>query len=224
MTELELWLKTGADVHEGLRLLSVYKPNLYLAKMVESYPDKYRDLLIRTLSGITREAVAATAGRTVKMRDEWPFLSEESCPMELKILAADKITAWRNYALWRQRLYSASSPEECLEAAKNCVFFYCQNRKIFSEFAYYKEHKSILGKHPIFHELDRIKKYREMDVLALIQKEKNLLQAIWRLKRRMAKGDRPDLDESRRELLSTKERELAEVRRMIDSYNKAYGR
>ena len=80
MTELELWLKTGADVHEGLRLLSVYKPNLYLAKMVESYPDKYRDLLIRTLSGITREAVAATAGRTVKMRDEWPFLSEESCP------------------------------------------------------------------------------------------------------------------------------------------------
>ncbi len=224
MTELELWLKTGADVHEGLRLLSVYKPNPYLAKMVEAHPDKYRPLLIKTLSGITREAVAETAGRTVRMRDEWPFLSEDDCPIELKILAADKITAWRNYSKNHEKLFSANSLEECLEAAKNCVFFYCQNRKIFSEFAHYKEHKAILGKHPIFQELDRLKGYRQMDVLSLIQKEKNLLQAIWRLKRRMGKGDRPDLDESRRELLSSKERELAEVRRLISSYNRAYER
>lgn len=224
MTELELWLKTGADVHEGLRLLSVYKPNPFLARMVEANPDKYRPLLIKTLSGITREAVAATAGRTVRMRDEWPFLSEDDCPMELKILAADKITAWRNYSKNHEKLFSANSLEECLEAAKNCVFFYCQNRKIFSEFAHYKEHKALLGKHPIFQELDRLKDYRQMDVLSLVQKEKNLLQAIWRLKRRMGKGDRPDLDESRRELLGSKERELAEVRRLISSYNKAYER
>lgn len=224
MTELELWLKTGADVHEGLRLLSVYKPNPYLAKMVEAHPDKYRALLIKTLSGITREAVASTAVRTVKMRDEWPFLSEDDCPIELKILAADKITAWKNYVTNHQKLFSVCSLEECLETAKNCVFFYCQNRKIFSEFAHYKEHKAILGKHPIFQELDRLKNYRGMDVLSLIRNEKNLLQAIWRLKRRMGKGDRPDLDESRRELLGSKERELAEVRRMISSYNKAYGR
>lgn len=224
MTELELWLKTGADVHEGLRLLSVYKPNPFLTRMVEANPDKYRPLLIKTLSGITREAVAETAGRTVRMRDEWPFLSEDDCPIELKILAADKITAWRNYSKNHEKLFSANSLEECLEAAKNCVFFYCQNRKIFSEFAHYKEHKALLGKHPIFQELDRLKDYRQMDVLSLIQKEKNLLQAIWRLKRRMGKGDRPDLDESRRELLGSKERELAEVRRLISSYNKAYER
>lgn len=192
--------------------------------MVEANPDKYRPLLIKTLSGITREAVAATAGRTVRMRDEWPFLSEDDCPMELKILAADKITAWRNYSKNHEKLFSANSLEECLEAAKNCVFFYCQNRKIFSEFAHYKEHKALLGKHPIFQELDRLKDYRQMDVLSLVQKEKNLLQAIWRLKRRMGKGDRPDLDESRRELLGSKERELAEVRRLISSYNKAYER
>lgn len=192
--------------------------------MVEAHPDKYRPLLVKTLSGITREAVAATAGRTVRMRDEWPFLSEDDCPMELKILAADKITAWRNYSKNHEKLFSANSLEECLEAAKNCVFFYCQNRKIFSEFAHYKEHKALLGKHPIFQELDRLKDYRQMDVLSLIQKEKNLLQAIWRLKRRMGKGDRPDLDESRRELLGSKERELAEVRRLISSYNKAYER
>lgn len=192
--------------------------------MVEAHPDKYRALLIKTLSGITREAVASTAVRTVKMRDEWPFLSEDVCPIELKILAADKITAWKNYVTNHQKLFSVCSLEECLETAKNCVFFYCQNRKIFSEFAHYKEHKAILGKHPFFQELDRLKNYRGMDVLSLIRNEKNLLQAIWRLKRRMGKGDRPDLDESRRELLGSKERELAEVRRMISSYNKAYGR
>lgn len=135
--------------------------------MVEAHPDKYRALLIKTLSGITREAVASTAVRTVKMRDEWPFLSEDDCPIELKILAADKITAWKNYVTNHQKLFSVCSLEECLETAKNCVFFYCQNRKIFSEFAHYKEHKAILGKHPIFQELDRLKNYRGMDVLSL---------------------------------------------------------
>ena len=89
MTEIEHWLKSGAGVQEGLRLLSVYKPNPYLARMVERHPDKYRDLLIRTLSGVGRVSVEQTASRSRPLRMDYPFLGDPDCPPELKILAAD---------------------------------------------------------------------------------------------------------------------------------------
>lgn len=123
MPEIEQWLRSGAGVQEGLRLLSVYRPNPYLARMVERHPEKYRDLLIRALAGTDRKAVAATAASDRSFREDWPFLSKPDCPPELKILAADKITAWANFAAEHERLFSCVSAEQCLETAKKCVLF-----------------------------------------------------------------------------------------------------
>ena len=148
MTEIEQWLKSGAGVQEGLRLLSVYKPNPLLAQMVERHPDKYGALLVRTLAGVGMESVVRTATRSRSLREEWPFLDKPDCPPELKILAADKITAYRNYVREHEKLYSCSTLDDCLRAAEKCILFYCQNRKIVAEFAYYKEHGTVLGKHP----------------------------------------------------------------------------
>lgn len=218
MTEIDQWIRTGADVREGLRLLSVYRPSPPLSRLVERAPGRYRELLVRTLTGIDRRSVAEAASGDGKLRRDWPFLSDPSCPPELKILAADKITAWREFVRWHGALYSATSPEECLEAAKNCVKSYCQNRKIYSEFAYYQEHGTILGKHPVFDEMRRLRDLRAAGIISLVKKEKNLQGCVWRLKRDMAGGDRPDLDESRETLLESRERELREVRRMIEEY------
>lgn len=227
MTEIERWLREGAGVREGLRLLSVYKPNPYLARMVERHPEKYRDLLIRTLTGTDRRAVAATvaanpSGRT--FREEWPFLSKPDCPMELKVLAADKITAWTNFAVEHERLFSCFSLERCLETAKKCVLFYQQNRKIFSEFAHYKETGQVLGKHPVFAEVRRLQEMRTAGPFELLRRQKNLRSAISRLKGQIRSGGRPDLDTGRTELLAAKERELAEVERMIANYQEVYGK
>ncbi len=223
MTEIDLWLRTGAEVAEGLRLLSVYRPNPCLEKLVRAAPDRYRDLLIRTLAGIDRRSVAETVSSSGKFRRDWPFLSDPGCPIELKILATDKVTAWRGFVSAHAALFDASTPEECLEAAKKCVKFYCQNRKIYSEFAYYQEHKTILGKHPIFEETRRLQKLRSSGIFTLIGKEKNLRDCVWRLRRNIAAGDRPDLEESREQLLESRERELSEVQRMIQDYRDANG-
>jgi len=224
MTEIEQWLREGAGVQEGLRLLSKYRPNPYLSRMVESHPAKYRDLLVRALTGSGREAVASTSAGGRSFRENWPFLSDPKCPPELKILAADKITAWSNFAKSHDQLYSCLSPEQCLEVAKKCVFFYQQNRKIFSEFAHYKETGQILGKHPVFQETRR---YREMlsdGPFELMRKRRNLQAAIWRLSKQIKDGTRPDLDAVRSELLQSKERELAEVEKILSNYERAYAK
>ena len=40
----------------------------------------------------------------MKLRDEYPFLREESTPQELKALVTDKITAWYDFAEKHEKL------------------------------------------------------------------------------------------------------------------------
>lgn len=223
MTDVENWLRTGAGIQEGLRLLSLYKPNPYLARMVERHPDKYRSLLIRTLTG--RDPAPTPADRPARsFREDWPFLSRPDCPPELKILAADKITAWTNFAREHEKLFDCVTPEQCLEHAKNCVFYYQQNRKIFSEFAHYQDTGHVLGKHPVFGEVRRSHEMLSAGPIELMRRQHNLRAAISRLKRQMGTGGRPDLDAGRAELLAAKERELAEVEKILENYEKSYAR
>ena len=223
MTDVENWLRTGAGIQEGLRLLSLYKPNPYLARMVERHPDKYRRLLIRTLTG--RDPAPTPADRPARsFREDWPFLSRPDCPPELKILAADKITAWMNFAREHEKLFDCVTPEQCLEHAKNCVFYYQQNRKIFSEFAHYQDTGHVLGKHPVFGEVRRSHEMLSAGPIELMRRQHNLRAAISRLKRQMGTGGRPDLDAGRAELLAAKERELAEVEKILENYEKSYAR
>lgn len=223
MTDVENWLRTGAGIQEGLRLLSLYKPNPYLARMVERHPDKYRRLLIRTLTG--RDPAPTPADRPARsFREDWPFLSRPDCPPELKILAADKITAWTNFAREHEKLFDCVTPEQCLEHAKNCVFYYQQNRKIFSEFTHYQDTGHVLGKHPVFGEVRRSHEMLSAGPIELMRRQHNLRAAISRLKRQMGTGGRPDLDAGRAELLAAKERELAEVEKILENYEKSYAR
>lgn len=221
MTEIEQWLRSGAGVPEGLRLLSIYKPNPHLARMVERHPDKYAHLLLKALTGVDRKSISETAVRRPGIRETWPFLSEPDCPPELKILAADKITAYRGFAREHAKLFSCATLEECLDTAKKCVNFYCQNRKIFSEFAYYKEHGVVLGKHPVFDEMRHRRELLSMSILDMERRRQNLRDAIWRLDKQIRMGDRPDLEASRMDLLETKKNELAEIESLIEDYDNA---
>lgn len=218
MTEIEKWIREGADVREGLRLLSAYRPNPWLAALVERAPDRYGHLLRRALGVMDKAASGEAASRRRTLRDDWPFLGDPDCPQELKILAADKITAMRGFAEAHAGLYSCATPEEAYETASKCILFYCQNRRIVSEFAYYKEHKAVLGRHEIFEDSRRMRELRTAGILELIRRQKNLRTSINKLKAKLRSGARPDLEIARTELLSQRERELAEVERLIEEY------
>lgn len=220
MTEIEKWIREGADVREGLRLLSAYRPNPWLAALVKRAPDRYGHLLRKALGVMDKAASGEAASRRRTLRDDWPFLGDPDCPQELKILAADKITAMRGFAEAHAGLYSCATPEEAYETASKCILFYCQNRRIVSEFAYYKEHKAVLGRHEIFEDSRRMRELRTAGILELIRRQKNLRTSINKLKAKLRSGARPDLELARAELLSRRERELAEVERLIEEYKK----
>lgn len=223
MTELQQWVNEGAGVEKGLRLLSQYKPNEWLARLVAGNPERYRHLLVRALGGISPQEAGATISKTPAFRERWPFLSEPDCPQELKILAADKITAYTDFATSHEKLYDCVTVDQCLETAKKCVESFIKNCRIFYEFSYYKENHRILGKHPIFEESKQKEQLRSMDILSLERKRQNIRTSIWKLSAKLRKGDRPDLSADREDLLLSKKRQLEEVENLLNNYTKAYG-
>lgn len=223
MTEIDRWMRSGAEVTEGLRLLSIHAPNRWLEALVTRAPKRYAHLLKQALLPFaTMVPLSQQITRGGRFRDEWPFLADPSCPDEMKILAADMISSWHGYVDGHEDLYRCATPEDCYSAAENVVTNFSQNRKIRSEFEYYKNHGRVLGKHPVFSESRRLAELRRLPVTALVRKQRTLRGNIWRIRDEMAKGDRPDLMESREQRLLRRRKELAEVERMIAEYERTY--
>ena len=224
MNDVCQWLVSGAGVPEGLRLLSKYAPNIHLDRLVRMQPSRWGYLLSRSLSRYSDEPVrmpaSDSAGSPRSFREEWPFLSEPDCPPELKILAADKITAYHEYVRGHEELFSCITIDECYNTAKKVVENYKRNRKILSEFAYYREHGKCLGKHEIFASMKRLESLRRMSPVELVRKQKNLSGAIWRIKNELKKGDKPHLRTEREARLKEKSLELSEVNRLLGEYEK----
>ncbi|HUI32013.1 MAG TPA: hypothetical protein VLY84_00220 [Dysgonamonadaceae bacterium] len=92
----------------------------------------------------------------IKLRDEFPFLKDETCPDKFKILVSDKFTAYENFKSGREEikklLAEGATEADLFELAKSVVENFELNLEIYDELNYYKEHGQILGKHPIFKE------------------------------------------------------------------------
>lgn len=226
MNEVDRWLSSGAGAEEGFRLLRTYAPSPWTERLVKAAP-RFGWLLAEKLSPFaSAERRAAVSSETVRseyngsaFRKTWPFLGEPDCPAELKILAADMITAWHEYFDAHEGLYRCETPEECFECAKKVVENFTKNRKIRSEFTYYKEHHQVLGKHPIFEAGKRTAALRKAPVSELFRRRENLLENIWRIKSEIRKGNKPELLAEREERLRLRERELEEVNRIIKDYD-----
>lgn len=87
----------------------------------------------------------------IRLRQEFPFLSDPDCPVLLKALVADKITAFHTYRDAHTNLFKDGlSPEEFEQSAQQLVENYLENRLIYDELVHYKNTNQILGKHPIW--------------------------------------------------------------------------
>ena len=218
MNDVSKWLREGAGIQEGLRLLSIYAPNPRIVRLVEANPYIFGHLLIRALRPFAAASQMSAPVPTRQFRKDWPFLAEPTCPPELKVLAADKITAYNTYTSEHAKLISCTTPKQCFECAKKIIENYKENRKILSEFTYYKEHGKVLGEHPIFAEMERLADLRSLPITKLLKKKKNLEDNIWRIQSEIRKNDKPHLLESRQDRLKSRKMELAEVNRLIEDY------
>lgn len=218
-SEIDRWICSGAEVTEGLRLLGIYAPNRWLDTLVRKAPKRYSHLLKKALLPLATEVpFSQTLTRGGRFREDWPFLSEPDCPVELKALAADMITSWHNYVDAHEELFRCTTPEECFEAAEKTVINFTRNSSSRVEFRYYKEHRRVLGRHPVFALTRRMDSLRRLPVTSLVRKRDNVRDSIWRAEREIRRGDRPDLKAKREERLGRLRMTLNEINRMIEEY------
>lgn len=221
---VQKWLESGAEVQAGLRLLSLFTRNKHLDRLVTLRPDKYKILLVNVLCRISgaffsKKPTSLTLPTTrPAFREQWPFLAAPNCPPELKVLAADKITSYHTYVASHCQLFDCATLEDCFAVAETLIKSFIENRKIFYEFAYYDEHHILLGRHPIFKEMQEMASLRKMGIVALIARKKNIEDAIWRIKHELERGTKPHLDIDRKQRLSSKEVLLNQVNKLIDEY------
>lgn len=212
------WVKAGAPLSEGVRLFSLMAgeehPFLKLIRHNNQicYPILVSELCRR--AGINPEGI----NKDVKFRDMWPFLSMPDCPPELKILAANKITAYHNYASAHEKLFDCNNQGEQFSTVKVLVENYIENTDITREFTYYREHGHCLGKHRIFKEMDALRGLRRLSAIDLMEYKSKLENNIWRTTDLLKKKDKPHLQVEREQRLQRQKNELAEVDRLIESF------
>lgn len=130
----------------------------------------------------------ATAG--LKLREEYPFLREESTPQELKALVTDKITAWYDFAEKHEELAKMvenssntvsenGEPDPLAVLCKEAIDKFQLNADIKKELDFYKVKGKILGKVPQTKFLKIDQELNDMDPADLVkhridaQKNKN---------------------------------------------------
>lgn len=153
--------------------------------------------------------------RAKRLREEFPFLASPTCPMELKALVTDRISAYHEYRETYSELHTAATPDECAAVARRMVNAFIENRRIWNELNYYQEHKRILGHHPIFRQFSNLKILRSMSIKDLIRREERVKKNIWRVQSEINKGDKPALEMARKDKIRGYQAELAEIQRLL---------
>jgi hypothetical protein len=225
-TQVLEWLNNGCDFNKGIALLEKHSNNTFLIRLIKINPVKNAKMLKDSLCKIanveapahTSTGAPPTSGNFPKVdtfRSEFPFLNRPDCPIELKALVTDKFTSFYTYRDLHRSLRDCTNLTECAQTAKALVENFAENRAIWAELEYYKKHKVLLGKHPIFKHYQRVKDLRKLSVKDLVLKQIDLKHNVWRIQSEIAKGDKPHLDAERQQRLEIKENELSEVNRLL---------
>lgn len=219
------WLQKGCDSDQGIALLEKYSKNTFLIRLIKIDPIKNVKLLKDSLCKIanvdppshnsTSEPQTKSNFSRDTFRSEFPFINQPDCPIELKALVTDKFTSFYTYRDLHKKLRDCNNLSECADISKKLIDNYTENRAIYAELEYYKKHKVLLGKHPIFKHYSHVKEIRMLSMKDLVLKQIKLNHNIWRINSNLAKGDKPQLDAERKADLEVKQNELAEVNRLL---------
>lgn len=225
--EIITWLKSGANAQEGVQLMKrAGAPSLAL-RLLSSNPVRYKRMMVDWLCqkydvgeqlAVVQQSteVVVFKEKSKAFREEFPFLDQPDCPVELEALASRKFAKYHDYVKLHPKLRECRSLDECAQVAGNLLASYMENRAIWAELNYYQQHKAILGKHPIFAAFAKRKNLLAMSVKDLMKRKQQLENNIWRVQSEIKKGDKPHLDSQRGERLTTYQAELAEVNRLLD--------
>lgn len=196
---------TPADLTDENEILTEENENL--TEENEDLKDEIQSLL---------DKAPEQFAKTVKLRQEFPFLNETSCPDELKILVADMLTAHHAYVEAHPKLALAENAEKVNALAETVVENYLENRSIWEELNHYKEEGKILGEHPKLKELAFQKEIAGLKTPELIKLKDSLYNKITRTKKQIAENAKPHLKEDREARVSEFEIQFAYVKKVLE--------
>lgn len=150
-----------------------------------------------------------------KLRDRWPFLSEPDCPVELQALVTRRITRYHEYSSLYPKLREAETLTELSTVCGQLLDAYIDNQQIFQELEYYQKHRKVLGRHPYFQHFRQVYKLRSMSIRDLIREQEKTRDNIWRVNSEIRKGNKPHLDQKRRQKLQQYELKLQEINNLL---------
>ena len=126
------------------------------------------------------------------------------------------LTAYDCYKVAHASLFTAKTFEQIHQHSRDTVENFLENRRIWDELNYYKQHGIVLGKHPIFDWMKRLDAIRHMkvgDLVTLkIRIENNLIRNRAALRREP--GHKTTAD--RLERIRKMEQEQIEVNRLLN--------
>ena len=105
--------------------------------------------------------------------------------------------------------------EQCADVAGRLLDAYLDNQQIARELDYYQQHGKVLGRHPLFRHFQQLTRLRSSSVKELLREQQKTKDNIWRVNSEMRKGDKPHLDEKRRQKLKEYELKLQEINRLL---------
>lgn len=149
------------------------------------------------------EAASPEAKEGMKLRDIYPFLRDADCPDVLKILVADKITAFEEFVKAREelaKLEGTADFESMAKAAASAVENFELDILIHAELNYYSEHKEFLGNHPAFEDYNLQKKVNAYKAVELAKRQATLRANISRDTKKldaMKAGEKKDAFEAK---------------------------
>jgi hypothetical protein len=219
------WLQEGANAAEGIRIAEQSGAFSLMLCLLRSNPSANRRMMVEWLcrkhgieanfQTLTHNTEIVITRKSESFRDEFPYLNDPTCPVELETLASRKFAKYHEYVALHKKLRDCTSLKECADTSRQLIDNYLENREIWEELNYYKEHKALLGKHTVFREFARRKELLAMPVKELMSRKDKIENNIWRVKNEIKKKDKPHLDALRNERLNSYETELAEVDRLL---------
>ena len=150
-----------------------------------------------------------------KLRDRWPFLNEPSAPVELKALVTQRITRYHEYSNLYLQLRDCKDATELSTVCGKLLDAYFDGRQIADELDYYQQHRRVLGRHPYFRHFQQLSLLRSCSVKDLLRLQQKTRDNIWRVNSEIKKGDKPHLDQKRRQKLQQYELKLQEINRLL---------
>lgn len=133
-------------------------------------------------------AIPETMKKTIRIREQYPFLKDESCPQELKIMVHDMFTAYDVYREAYAELDPTAEKQDNLNNAAIVVENFLANRAMWGELDYYKENNEVLGEHPVFEALKLKEEIHALTDIELMQKQNNVKSNLTKSRKAIEKA------------------------------------